>query len=272
MPSARLNPACGRPVLVVIALAALTLGGCAVPGFLTRASAPDTPPPAAAPAPGAKSNYKIGPPYTIGGRVYRPAVDYGYVETGTASWYGPKFHGKKTANGEIFDMNAVSAAHRTLPMPSLVRVTNLDNGRVLEARVNDRGPFAKERIIDMSRAAARRLGFERQGTARVRVEILAEESRRMAAAAGEGAVSAAVDPDTAGDGYYVQTGAFANYRNAVRQQAALAELGRFFIAPRTAKVNLYRVRIGPYADVAAADAMVRRLAANGRTGIYLATD
>ena len=93
---------------------------------------------------------------------------------------GPNFHGKKTANGEIFDMNRVSAAHRTLPMPSIVRVTNLNSGRALVIRVNDRGPFAHGRIIDLSRRAAQLLGFERAGTAPVRVEILAEESRQIA--------------------------------------------------------------------------------------------
>ena len=87
--------------------------------------------------------YKVGNPYKINGKWYYPAIDYDYNEVGIASWYGPGFHGKKTANGEIFDQNKISAAHRTLPMPSIVKVTNLDNGKVLEnIRVNDRGPFA----------------------------------------------------------------------------------------------------------------------------------
>ena len=127
--------------------------------------------------------YKIGKPYSINGVWYYPKVDYDYTETGIASWYGPNFHGKKTANGEVFDMNRVSAAHRTLPMPSIVRVTNLDSGRALLIRVNDRGPFAHGRIIDLSRRAAQLLGFERSGTAPVRVEILAAESRQLALAA-----------------------------------------------------------------------------------------
>jgi len=127
-----------------------------------------------------KGRYKVGKPYKIQGTWYYPAVNYSYLEKGVASWYGPKFHGKKTANGEIFDMNAVSAAHRTLPMPSIVRVTNLNNGRSLKLKVNDRGPFAKNRIIDLSRRAAQLLGFEREGTALVRVEIVADESRRFA--------------------------------------------------------------------------------------------
>jgi rare lipoprotein A len=135
-------------------------------------------------APGqSKGAYKIGKPYKIKSTWYYPAVNYGYVEKGIASWYGPQFHGRKTANGEIFDMNTVSAAHRTLPLPSVVQVTNLKNGRSLKIRVNDRGPFAKSRIIDLSRRAAQLLGYERSGTARVRVEIVADESRRMASLA-----------------------------------------------------------------------------------------
>jgi rare lipoprotein A len=130
-----------------------------------------------------KTIYKVGKPYEINGVWYYPKVDYKYVETGIASWYGPNFHRKKTANGEIFDMNGVSAAHRTLPMPSLVRVTNLNSGRAINVRVNDRGPFAHGRIIDLSRRAAQLLGFERTGTTPVRVEIFAEESRQLAAAA-----------------------------------------------------------------------------------------
>ena len=125
--------------------------------------------------------YKIGTPYKINGKWYYPAVDYDYEEIGIASWYGPGFHGKKTANGEIFDQNKISAAHRTLPMPSIVRVTNLDNGKVLpKVRVNDRGPFAGNRIIDLSKKAAQELGFVNTGIAKVKVEILENESREHA--------------------------------------------------------------------------------------------
>ncbi len=133
-----------------------------------------------------RGDYKVGKPYQIKGKWYYPAEDYGYVETGVASWYGPGFHGKKTANGEIFDENALTAAHRTLPMPSFVKVTNLDNGRVLILRVNDRGPFAYNRILDVSQRGAELLGFRRQGTAKVRVEILPAESRQAAALARQG--------------------------------------------------------------------------------------
>ena len=116
--------------------------------------------------------YKVGDPYEIRGVWYYPTVDYNYIETGIASWYGPGFHGKLTANGEIYDENDLTAAHRTLPMPSLVRVTNLENGRSLVVRVNDRGPFAHGRIIDLSRRAAELLDYTHSGLAKVDVEYL----------------------------------------------------------------------------------------------------
>ncbi|MCH8925362.1 MAG: septal ring lytic transglycosylase RlpA family protein [Proteobacteria bacterium] len=129
------------------------------------------------------SAYKVGDPYQIGGTWYYPKADYTYRETGIASWYGPGFHGRATANGEVFDQNALTGAHRTLPMPSMVRVTNLDNGRSIKVRINDRGPFKNGRIIDLSRRAADLLGFRRIGTAKVRVEVVADESRALATAA-----------------------------------------------------------------------------------------
>lgn len=128
-------------------------------------------------------HYKVGLPYTIKGITYRPKVDYSYNEVGIASWYGPGFDGKLTANGEIYDQDLLTAAHKTLPMPSLARVTNLENGRSVVVRINDRGPFAPGRIIDMSDRGAKLLGFHRQGITKVRVQILAEESQIMAAAA-----------------------------------------------------------------------------------------
>ncbi len=120
--------------------------------------------------------YKVGSPYQIQGKWYTPHEDFNYSEVGVASWYGPNFHGKRTANGEVYDMHAMTAAHRTLPLPSMVRVTNLSNGRSIIVRVNDRGPFAHNRILDLSKAGAQALDFIKQGTARVRVEILADES------------------------------------------------------------------------------------------------
>jgi rare lipoprotein A len=158
------------------------LGGLALAGC---ASAPHEPAPLAAPvAPvtteqSAQGGFKIGSPYQIDGKWYYPAENYGYVEEGIASWYGQDFQGKRTANGERYDMNAVSAAHPTLPLPSMVKVTNLDNGRVLDVRVNDRGPFHSNRIIDLSRRAAQLLGFYDVGTAHVRVEIDPVESLNL---------------------------------------------------------------------------------------------
>lgn len=127
--------------------------------------------------------YKVGNPYQIGGKWYYPKVDLSYDETGIASWYGPGFHGKTTANGERYDQNDLTAAHPTLPMPSLVEVTNLENGRVLRVRINDRGPYKNGRIIDLSKRAAELLQVTRAGTAKVRVRVLPDESLQLAAVA-----------------------------------------------------------------------------------------
>jgi len=153
----------------IISLLLVTLSSCS----LMR----DTLSPTEDPSP----HYKVGNPYKIAGIWYYPQVDYGYDEVGIASWYGDKFHNKRTANGEIFDMNALTAAHKTLPLPSMVEVTNLENGRKVVLRVNDRGPFVGTRIIDLSRRASQLLGFQKKGIAKVRVRILTEESMSMAA-------------------------------------------------------------------------------------------
>lgn len=123
--------------------------------------------------------YKIGEPYQISNIWYRPEENYNYKEVGIASWYGPDFHRGITANGETYNMHELSAAHRTLPLPSIVKVTNLDNGKSVVVRVNDRGPFVNNRIIDLSKAAAEKLDFIQSGTAKVRVEILADESKEL---------------------------------------------------------------------------------------------
>lgn len=128
---------------------------------------------------GADPHYKIGQPYEVRGVWYYPERNMRYDETGIASWYGKADAGKPTANGEIYDPDLISAAHKTLPLPSVVRVTNLENGRSLAVRVNDRGPFVTGRIIDLSEEGARLLGFRKNGVARVRVQILAQESLRL---------------------------------------------------------------------------------------------
>src|SRR5579864_7107504 len=147
-----------------------------------------------------QANYTVAP-YQVNGVWYYPKVDYGYDERGTASWYGPGFDHRATADGEIYDMNQLSAAHKTLPLPSVVAVTNLQNGRELRLRVNDRGPFVGDRLIDVSRRAAQLLGFEGMGTAPVRVRVLKEESVQVAQAAmlGEfGGVGIAAAPPARG--------------------------------------------------------------------------
>ncbi|MGC6517909.1 MAG: septal ring lytic transglycosylase RlpA family protein [Candidatus Puniceispirillaceae bacterium] len=134
----------------------------------------------------ASPRYKIGDPYQVAGVWYYPERNLKYDETGVGSWYGDEFAGRLTANGEIFDPNKVSAAHKTLPMPSVVRVTNLDNGKSLVVRINDRGPFVSGRIIDLSREAARLIGYKDSGIARVRVQVLAEQSLRLERMAKDG--------------------------------------------------------------------------------------
>lgn len=130
--------------------------------------------------PSGTGTYKVGQPYQINGQWYYPREDYSYDETGVASWYGADFHEKATANGEFYNKNELTAAHKTLPLPTLARVTNLENGRSIVVRINDRGPFSGARIIDMSQRAAQLLGFEAQGTAKVRVQVLADESKAIA--------------------------------------------------------------------------------------------
>jgi rare lipoprotein A len=124
------------------------------------------------PVPKGGGTYRVGKPYTVAGKVYVPEEDMNYSQDGLASWYGDDFHGRLTANGEVFDMGALTAAHPTLPMPCYARVTNLSNGKSLIVRVNDRGPYANNRLIDVSNKAAELLDFKSVGVARVRVEYV----------------------------------------------------------------------------------------------------
>ena len=151
-------------------VALLALAACSTP---RQASRP----------PESQGLYKVGKAYQVDGIWYYPRQDLNYDETGIASWYGEAFDGKHTANGEVFDLSGLTAAHHTLALPSIVQVTNLENGRMLTLRVNDRGPFAHGRIIDVSRHAAQLLGFEQQGTAKVRVRVLMNETMEAQAAA-----------------------------------------------------------------------------------------
>ncbi|MDJ0950515.1 MAG: septal ring lytic transglycosylase RlpA family protein [Alphaproteobacteria bacterium] len=252
--------------------------------------------------------YKVGNPYEIEGVWYYPAVDETYDEVGMASWYGAQFHGRQTANGEVFDMNKVSAAHRTLPMPSMVEVTNLQNGRTITARVNDRGPFARNRVLDLSRRGAQLLGFERAGTARVRVRVLPDESRVVALEAKAKSVRAtpaepansaprqvvkredlappnvpvpaetdpgtvAVPAGTPTERFYVQAGAFADRRNADRLRDRLSDLAPAHIveAPRGGR-TLYKVRLGPAKGKGEADRLRLRLAQAGVANARVVAD
>jgi rare lipoprotein A len=157
----------GRVAILLLAGASLAACATVAPQYSARA-----PHAARGHAQASVPGYKTGEPYQVGGIWYVPKDEPNYNRIGIASWYGDAFNMKATANGETFDMTAFSAAHTTLPLPSMVEVTNLDNGRKLVVRVNDRGPFVGNRIIDLSRAAATELGYDRKGLARVRVRYL----------------------------------------------------------------------------------------------------
>lgn len=221
------------------------------------------------------SSYKVGEPYKIAERWYRPKEYEHFSETGIASWYGHRFHSRQTANGEVFNMYAMTAAHRVLPMPSVVRVTNLSNGRSAVVRINDRGPYANERIIDLSLVAAEKIGFRRKGITRVRVELLPEMSRKVArvARSGGGAreqdrlVAEYVGGPAARPGvYYVQAGTFRDRRNA---ETMANRLRRYFdsVLVHTSTTNngrvLHRVRIGPENSRQSARALQARVQARG---------
>ncbi len=173
--------------LLGFCLVGLMLGGCTETVFMSHLYKK------ASKSSSSAGYFKVGNPYEIGGKTYYPNESYEFVETGIASWYGPGFHGKKTANGESFDENELTAAHRTLQMPSLVRITNLENGKSLVLRVNDRGPYAHGRVIDVSKRAAELLGFRMKGTARVKLEVIGPESRAIASAAKRGESTAGTE-------------------------------------------------------------------------------
>lgn len=168
-----------------------------------------------------------GPVYTVWGKQYRVMDSAkGFRQEGLASWYGTKFHGRPTSSGEPFDIYKLTAAHRHLPLPSYVRVTNLANGRKTVVRVNDRGPFHGDRIIDLSYAAAVKLGFHKQGTSRVRIEVL--------------------EPEQVPDKYLVQAGAFSEFNRADRSQRELEELtGLRGVVIKVSADGFYRVQLGP---------------------------
>ena len=249
----------------------------------------------------AAPTYKVGNPYKVAGIWYYPERNLTYDETGIGSWYGDEFAGKLTANGEIFNPELVTAAHKTLPMPSIVKVTNLENGLVLEnVRVNDRGPFAGDRIIDLSKKAAEKLGFMKNGVAKVRVEILEDESRKYVSIQEknsyktESAEVTKINKKIIIDDFnentlviksenrddsknsilenqelVIQVGAFTDHRNAKTLIAKLSEfkayINRVFISSK----YLYRVRIGPISNLDEAEKMQKKLFDLGYTSSHL---
>ncbi len=216
----------------------------------------------------AQGHYKVGQPYEIRGVWYHPAEDPFYDEEGIASWYGEPFHGQLTANGEIYDMNELTAAHKTLPMPVYVRVTNLENGRSLELRVNDRGPFIAGRIIDVSRRGAQLLGFKENGTARVRVQVIDQDSGRTWAELGRTPAGTDAAPAPAIDlthedpdgGLFVQAGSFTNAANAFLVSNALVGAGDIHVIRAVVGSQVfYRVRVGPFLARPQADRILEQV-------------
>jgi rare lipoprotein A len=153
--------------IAVMAIGCLTLAQCSSGSNYSDRVVAD-----GEPVPKGGGSYRLGKPYNINGRTYVPSDNPSYRAEGVASWYGPDFHGRQTANGELYDMHAISAAHPTMPLPSYARVTNLDNGRSIIVRVNDRGPYVRNRIIDLSIGTAKALNFYGHGLAHVRVEFV----------------------------------------------------------------------------------------------------
>src|SRR6478672_4550781 len=252
----------------------LLLGGCAETTYVveqSKAVSGNTTP---------RTPYKVGNPYQVNGVWYYPAVDYNYDQTGIASWYGPGFAGHATASGEEYDQDALTAAHKTLPMPTLVRVTNLENGRQIQLRINDRGPFVNDRIIDLSRRGAQLLGMVNNGTAKVRVQIMAEESRQLAL--GLGAGEEGVPKPTAAPAPQVTTQALAGAPPAptvpptvkpvvpppapviAAAPAPSTSVGFARVIPvQVGAQRFYRVRVGPIGTVDQADQMLDQVIALG---------
>jgi rare lipoprotein A len=202
-------------------------------------------------------------PYTVLGKRYEPlATHEGFVQTGVASWYGKDFHGKRTSNGEKYDMNAMTAAHKTLPLGVFVKVRNIDNGQETVVRVNDRGPFVKGRILDLSYAAARKLGVDVAGTAPVRIEALGYRSS---------VADKYNPPETYDTGTYsVQIGSFKDRKNAERLSAEMNHMVGYSEMHMTT-VNgevFYRVYAGKYNSLSAAEDAEKEFDEHGYPGSF----
>ena len=234
----------------------------------------------AVPKPEAKSRYGNGPNYEVFGKHYTvmPSAT-GYRERGVASWYGKKFHGNLTSNREVYDMYKMTAAHKTLPLPTYVRVRNLRNNRTIIVRVNDRGPFVHNRIIDLSYAAALKLDMVETGTSLVEVEAITFGPKPSSPA-----VVTAPDPvpeplppveTTDPDRIFVQIGAFGSRENADRRLALLRSGGigaAFILEDTSVQPTLYRIRLGPIQGVEQYDMLVDELAKLGIDDPHIVTD
>ncbi len=221
-------------------------------GMLLFGCAPKAPPPLA-PKPRPKATQR---PYRINGKTYYPLPSaQGYVEVGYASWYGPKFHGRPTASGEPYNMYAFTAAHKLLPLGTYVLVTNLENGRQVVVRINDRGPFVKDRIIDLSYAAAKALGMVQKGVARVRLVALAEGHKEKGHLVFRGAKGIRKGQ------FFLQVGSFVRYENAVRLRERLAHLYKVVLIEPFVRggQTFYRVQIFLATDLGKARLLARRL-------------
>ena len=226
--------------------------------------------------------------YTALGVRYTPMPDAkGYRERGVASWYGKKFHGRPTSSREPYDMYAMTAAHKTLPLPSYVRVRNLQNGRAVIVRVNDRGPFLHDRVIDLSYAAAWKLGIVGTGTGLVEVETVEPGETAPVTATTQPATppprhpGLEIIPTAAADGrppppkLYLQIGAFTRSENAESLRARLAQSVSqpiFVQSPTSSAASLYRVRIGPLANVEEGDRLGEQLRALGHASTRIVVE
>jgi peptidoglycan lytic transglycosylase len=278
--------------VVVLLIAAALLNGCSSgPAKRNPFAGVGSPVyPGSGPLPKGGGKYLIGEPYEVAGWKYHPREDPSYDKVGQASWYGPQFHRRMTSNGEWFDMDYLSAAHPTLPLPSYVRVTNLENGRAVVVRVNDRGPFVGDRIIDMSRKSAEVLGFKQKGRANVRVQYLGPAplndrgsdliamNRRVDNRGGSTEMAAArpIVPAVATTAlpqrqrYYVQIGAYSDPRNADRAREALRPVGPVSVTSIAGQLGtLYKVELGPLDDQGRAAAALDQVVAQGHSDARL---
>ncbi len=229
-----------------------------------------------------KSRYGNGPYYEALGKRYEVmGSSYGYQERGVASWYGNKFHGRQTSSHERYDMYAMTAAHKSLPLPTYVRVRNLRTHQSVIVRVNDRGPFVANRIIDLSYSAALRLDMIRQGTSLVEVTAISFDKPpdpppvAPAPAEVKPEKAKAIAPEKTEADVYVQVGAFGDAENARRRFALLRTGGvgnAFVLEDYSQSPALYRVRIGPIADVVQYDSLVVRLQNLGISETHLVTE